>query len=97
MMFLVEAELKCGVTQREVRAARRRWVSQGKEKRLKKICRSVQRFAVAGSAPRRVLWLLEGKDPAGVELLADHFGELWELKTSVVLPQAIGQAVRGVN
>ncbi len=93
MMFMVEAQLKCGVTQREIQQVRKRWATQGKERRLKSLCRSAQRYVVAGSSPRRVFWLLETKDPATVELLADHFGELWNLTTWVVLPQTIIQAV----
>ena len=93
-MWLVEAELKCGVTLREVAQARKRWVVQGKDRQLKRACRVAQRLVVAGSSPRRVFWLLETEDPATVELLADHFGPLWNLTTSVVLPQTIGQAMR---
>ena len=94
MTILVEAELKSGVSQREVLSWRKSWVVRGRERQLKEICKSAQRLVVAGSSPQRVLWLLETDDPAAVEIISNHFGEIWELESSLVLPQSVTQASR---
>ena len=93
MWFWVMAQAKEGVGPEAITAKRRQWVSQGKDQQVRKLCRTAQRFVVVGSAPTKVFWLLDTDDPRVVQLITEHFGELWTIDTHVVVPQPIAEAV----
>ena len=95
MWFWVTAQAKDGVGSEAITAKRKQWVSQGKDQRVRKLCRTAQRFVVVGSAPTQVCWLLDADDPQVVQLITEHFGELWTIDTHVVSPQPIVEAVGG--
>lgn len=94
MWFWVMAQAKSGASLEAVAAKRKQWVSEGKDHQVRKLCRTAQRYVVVGSAPTRVFWLLDADDPRAVQLITEHFGELWEIDTHVVTPQAITEATR---
>ncbi len=94
-MFLVEAELKRGIPARWVIDLRERWVNTGKERKLKRLCRSASRYVIAGSKPLRVLWLLRTEKRAAADLIKGHFGRIWKIKIFRVSEQTIGRALRG--
>ena len=89
-MFLVEAQLKLGVRPKRVQELRERWVSEGKELKLKRLCSGATRFSVIGSSPLRVLWFLKTNKRSAPNLLKSHFGSIWRLKISQVKSQTIG-------
>lgn len=95
MWFWVMAQAKDGVTSEAIAAKRKQWVSQGKDQQVRKLCRSAQRFVVVGNAPTQVFWLIDADDPAVVQLITEHFGELWTIDAHVVMPQPIPEAVGG--
>lgn len=94
MWFWVMAKAKETVGAEAIAAKRKQWVSQGKDQQLRQRCRTAQRYVVVGSAPPTVFWLIETEDPSAVHLITEHFGELWEIDTHVVLPQPVAEAVR---
>ena len=93
MWFWLVAHAKESAGEQEISAKRRQWVSEGKDAKLLRLCRSAQRYVVAERTPPTVCWLIEGDDPAAVELITGHFGSLWDIDTQVVVPQPIGEAV----
>lgn len=95
MWLWVMAQAKEGVGLEAITAKRKQWVSQGKDQQVRKLCRTAQRYVVVGSAPTQVFWLLDTDDPSVVQLITEHFGELWTIDTHVVTPQPIAEAVSG--
>jgi len=95
MWFWMMAQAKEEVSQEAITTKRKQWVSQEKDQQVRKLCRTAQRYVVVGSAPTQVFWLLEADDPSVVQLITEHFGELWTIDTHVVLPQPIAEAVKG--
>jgi hypothetical protein len=93
MWFWVMAQAKENVSTEAIDAKRKLWVSQGKDQQVGKRCRFAQRYLVVGHAPTKVFWLLDTDDPSIVELMTEHFGELWTVDTHVVSPQPIVEAV----
>jgi hypothetical protein len=93
MWLWVMAQAKEAVGLEAMTAKRKQWVSQGKDQQVRKLCRTAQRYVVVGSAPTQVFWLLETDDPSAVQLITEHFGELWTIDTHVVVPQPIAEAV----
>ncbi len=94
MWLFLMAELKEGKTQAEVQALRQSWVAGGDERELLRRCRSAHRYSVVGYSPRQVIWLIDTEDPSVVDLISNHFGEAWNIRTRVVIPQSVGEAVR---
>ena len=74
-----------------IAAKRHQWVAQGKDRELAKRCRTAQRYIVEGQSPPKVFWLLEADAPDAVNLITDHFGDLWTIEVVRVSPQAINQ------
>ena len=95
MWFWVMAQAKDGLDPEMITAKRKQWVSQGKDQQVRKLCRTAQCYVVVGNAPTQVFWLLDTDDPSVVQLITDHFGELWTIDAHVVLPQPIAEAVGG--
>lgn len=95
MWFWVMAQAKDGVEPEAIAAKRKQWVSEGKDQKVRKLCRTAQRYVVAGSAPTQVFWLLDTDDPAAVQLITEHFSDLWTIDAHVVLPQHLAEAVKG--
>jgi len=93
MWFWIMAQAKDGVAQELVEAKRKQWVSQGKDQLVRQRCRTAQRYVVVGNAPTQVFWLLETDDPSVIQLMTEHFGELWSIDTHIVQPQPIGETV----
>ena len=94
MWFWVMAQAKDGVDTEAIAAKRKQWVSEGKDQKVRTLCRTAQRYVVVGNAPTQVFWLLDTDDPAAVQLITEHFGELWTIDAHVVLPQPVQEAVR---
>lgn len=90
MWFWLVATVKTNATPVAINAKRQEWLAQGKERQLVGRCRSAQRYVVEQHAPLQVLWLLETDDRDAVNILTDHFGDLWDIRVSEVKPQAIG-------
>jgi hypothetical protein len=95
MWFWVMAQAKEAVSQEAITAKRKQWVSQGKDQQVRKLCRTAQRYVVVGSAPTQVFWLLDTDDTSVIQLITEHFGELWTIDTHGVVPQPIAEAVGG--
>ena len=95
MWFWVMAQAKETASPEAIAAKRKQWVSQGKDQLVRKRCRTAQRYVVVGSAPAQVSWLLDTDDPSAVQLITEHFGELWTIDARVVVPQPIPEAVEG--
>ncbi len=93
MWFWVMAQAKDTARPEAIAAKRKQWVTQGKDRQLRQRCRTAQRYVVVGAAPASVFWLIETDDPAAVHLITEHFGELWDIETRVVLPQPVAEAV----
>ena len=93
MWLWVMAQAKEGISPEAITTKRKQWVSQGKDQQVRKFCRTAQRYVVVGSAPTQVFWLLDADDPSVVQLITEHFGELWTIDTHVVVPQLIAEAV----
>ena len=93
MWLWVMAQAKDGVGPEAIAAKRKQWVSQGKDRHVRRRCRTAQRYVVVGSAPTQVFWLLDTDDPGAVQLITEHFGGLWTIDTHVVAPQPIAEAV----
>jgi len=93
MWWWVAARAKAGVTPEAIVMKRKQWVAQGKERHLQNTCRAAQRYVVEGSSPAQVFWLVEANDSSAVQVIADHFSELWDLETHVVIPQPLADAV----
>lgn len=89
MVLMVEAELKRDASPQEVAILRKRWVSEGKDDQLKALCHSLQRLTVVDASPQRAVWILDTEDSKAAQILSDHFGSIWELKTSRVISQTI--------
>ena len=90
MWLWLTATAKTHATPQTIAAKRHQWLSQGKDQQLQARCRSAQRYVVEPSSPLRVFWLLETDDPTAVQLITEHFGDLWEIEVCQVSPQAIG-------
>ena len=93
MWFWIMAQAKDGADQDAIVAKRKQWVSQGKDQQVRKLCRTAQRYVIVGESPVQIFWLLDTDDPGVVQLMTDHFGDLWNLEARVVLPQHIPDAV----
>ena len=93
-MILVEAQLKGGIPARRVTQTRKRWVSEGKESKLRRVCRQATRHVVMGSSPKRVLWMLGTDQRTAANLIKNHFGSIWRIKISRVKTQTIGGAIK---
>ena len=93
-MFLVEAQLKRGIRPQRVQELRKRWVSEGKERKLKQLCSSATRFSLVGSSPPRILWFLKTNKRSAPNLLKNHFSSIWKLKVSRVKSQTISGMLR---
>lgn len=94
MWLWIAAIVKPGRTSEDVVRKRKEWVEQGKENLLKAKCKSAQRYVVLGASPPQVFWLVETEDPSILNLLTEHFGDVWELHTHLVAPQAIAEVVK---
>ncbi len=95
MWFWVTAQARAGASPQAIAAKRRQWVAHGKDRRLRALCRTAHRYVVAGHSPPQVFWLLETGDPGAVQLIAEHFSDLWTLDVRVVVPQPLTEAVGG--
>lgn len=95
MWIWIMGMAKPGKTLEEIQAKRREWVEQGKEEMLTQRCRSAQRYGVLGTSPKQAFWLIEADDGGAVDLIADHFGDVWDLKTRLVVPQTVKEALGG--
>ena len=90
MWLWLTATAKAHATSQTIAAKRHQWLSQGKNEQLTARCRSAQRYVVEQHSPPRVFWLLDTDDPMTVQLITDHFGDLWEIEVYPVTPQALG-------
>ena len=91
MWFWVMAQAKEGAAAEVITAKRKQWVSQGKDQQLTRLCRTAQRYVVAGSSPAQVFWLLETENPNALQLITEHFGELWTIDAHPVIPQSLAE------
>ena len=91
MWFSLTATAKAHATPDVIAAKRHQWVAQGKDRQLAQRCRVAQRYVVEQSVPARVLWLLDTDGPSAVQLITDHFGDLWTVEVLQVSPQSITQ------
>ena len=91
MWLWLTATAKAHATPAVIAAKRHQWLAQGKDQQLRARCRSAQRYIVKERTPPQVFWLLDTDDPEVVRLITDHFGDLWEIHVSHVIPQAIGE------
>ena len=92
MWLWLTATAKVHATPEVIAAKRHQWLAQGKNQQLRTRCRSAQRYVVEHRSPPQVFWLLETDDPNVAKLITDHFGDLWDIQTFQVSPQAINQA-----
>ncbi len=94
MWLWLIATAKPHATETTIAAKRHQWLAQGKDQQLGACCRLAQRYVVEGHSPPKVFWLLETEDPTATELIADHFGDLWEIDVHQVTPQAIAKSAQ---
>ncbi|MBI4003987.1 MAG: hypothetical protein HY353_03100 [Candidatus Omnitrophica bacterium] len=92
MWYWLLATAKAHATPETIAAKRHQWVAQGKDGELAKRCRTAQRYVVEGASPTKVLWLLDTDAPDAVQLITDHFGDLWDIEVVQVTPQSMAQA-----
>ena len=89
MWIWLVATAKAGATPEAIKDKREEWVAQGKDRQLAGRCRSAQRFLLKEHTPPQVFWLLETDDSEAVNVLTNHFGDLWDIRGYEVQPQAI--------
>ena len=92
MWLWLSASAKAHATPTVIAAKRHQWLAQGKDQQLRQRCRTAQRYVVENHSPPQVFWLLEPEDLSVAQLITDHFGDLWDIQTFQVSPQAIDQA-----
>ena len=95
MWVCITGAARHDVTWDEIKQRRKAWKEQEKDALLMERCRSAQRYSVVGASPPRVFWLLETEDPEAVELIIEHFGDVWDLDSHLVIPQNVSQALHG--
>lgn len=94
MWIWIDAEVRPGKSEQEVKTKREGWIGQGKDKLLLERCVSAKRFGILGSSPQRVFWLIETEDEDAPELISEHFGDVWDIKTYKVNPQSITEVLK---
>ena len=92
MWLWLIATAKAHATPDVIAAKRHQWVAQGKDRELTARCRIAQRYVVEGATPPKVFWLLDTDAPETVELITEHFGDLWSIEVMPVTPQHLSQA-----
>ena len=90
MWIWLTATAKEGATPEAIQEKRQQWRAQGKDRRLAACCRSATRYVVEHQTSPQVLWLLETDDRTAVDVITEHFADLWDIRTHDVRPEAIG-------
>lgn len=93
MWLLVMGTAKPSTTMEQILERRTAWLEERKENILRKRCKSAQRFSVVGWSPQQAFWLLETDDPGAADVIVDHFGQEWDLKTRVIMPEAVVETI----
>jgi len=96
MWIWIDAEVRPGKSEQEVKARRQEWIGRGKDKLLLGRCKSAQRFGILGSSPRRVFWIIETEDEGTPKLISEHFGDVWDIRSYDVIPQSIAEVLKKI-
>lgn len=94
MWIWIDAGVRPGKNEQDVKARREGWIGQGKDKLLLERCKSAQRFGILGSSPQRVFWIIETEDEGTPKLISEHFGDVWDIKTYKIIPQSIAEVLK---
>ncbi|RJQ52018.1 MAG: hypothetical protein C4526_08820 [Nitrospiraceae bacterium] len=93
MWYISVFDAKESASRSDLNRERAEWVRKNMDKTLKARCRTVKRYEVLGSSPQKIFLVIETDDPAALNLLSVHFGDIWNSVTHPVVDREIAAAL----
>jgi hypothetical protein len=93
MWFISIFDAKENVTISEIRNERKEWFKKGLDKIFQQRCKTIRRFEVIGSSPKKLFFVVETDDPTAINLLSNHFGDAWHSVTYPIIEREIAAAL----
>jgi hypothetical protein len=69
------------------------WIKKGRSKVFEKMCKSIERYEVAGISPLRIFFLIETDDPHALNVISHHFGDYWDSVSYPVIHRELYEAL----
>lgn len=93
MLYIAIFDAKEEATLEDINRERDEWIKKGRSKDFEKMCKSMERYEVAGMSPMRIFFLIETDDPHALNVLSHHFGDYWDSITYPVIHRGLYEAL----
>ena len=93
MWFISIFDAKENTSRTAIINERAEWVKKGLDKIFQQRCKSIKRFEVLGSSPRKIFFVIETDDPTSLNLLSNHFEDAWNSITYPIIQREIAEAL----
>ena len=90
MWIWLTATAKANATAEAIQNRRRDWIRLGQDRKLSEACATAWRYVVEKQPRPQVFWILETEDRNAVNIVTDHFGDLWDITVYEVSPESLG-------
>jgi hypothetical protein len=93
MLYVSIFDAKDESTLEDINREREEWLNKGRDKVFEKMCKSIERYEVAGLTPLRIMFIIDTEDPQALNVLSRHFGDYWDCVTYPVIHRMIFEAL----
>lgn len=94
MWYISIFDAKENVTRKDIYRERVEWIKKGKDKTFQKRCKTIKRYEVLGSSPLKIFFVIETDEPIVLNMLSNHFGDVWNSVTYPMVQREIAEALK---
>jgi hypothetical protein len=93
MLYIAIFDAKEDTTVEEINKEREEWIREGHDKVFTKMCRTIERYELAGVSPMRIVFVIDTDDPRSLNIISQHFGDYWNSEVYPVIRRGIHDAL----
>jgi hypothetical protein len=93
MLYMAIFDAKEDATLEDINRERDEWINKGRSKAFEVMCKSIERYEVAGMSPLRIFFLIDTDDPQALNKISHHFGDYWDSVTYPVIHRELYDAM----
>jgi len=93
MLYMIIFDAKEDTTKEDITREREEWFSMGNDKIFQDMCKSIERYEIAGKSPLRIFFIIETNNPRALNILSRHFGDEWVSTAYPVMHRALYEAM----
>ena len=93
MLYMIIFDAKEDTTKEDILREREEWFTMGNDKIFQGMCKTIERYEIAGKSPLRIFFLIETDNPRALNILSRHFGNEWQSTAYPVIHRALYEAM----